>query len=349
MLRIFSLELPGFGTAPVDECLTQSSHDGEAIGQERKSETSFRLAARQAVAGGRRFSLCSQCCSFSYHSGPVRDSSIPQPATLGRCAASETPKSTRGAVIGGRQNPSKKIAKAGINLSTNVQDAAGTAESLAFAPRIDMDPSTIGVLGGGQLGRMMAEAAHRLGLRVCVLDPLGKSSPAGTVAEFALEGSFKDEAKIAELAELCDILTVEIEHVDCEALGKLEDRGVNIQPTPAAVRLIQDKLEQKKFVESLGLPEADVTTRFVDCPTLEAAQVAGEQFGFPLMLKARRGGYDGKSNYVARTADEVPIAFSSLSAAQGCGGVYAEKWCPFEQEIAVMVVRGVDRAGEEDM
>eukprot|EP00636_Phaeomonas_parva_P008836 CAMPEP_0118851754 /NCGR_PEP_ID=MMETSP1163-20130328/1073_1 /TAXON_ID=124430 /ORGANISM="Phaeomonas parva, Strain CCMP2877" /LENGTH=410 /DNA_ID=CAMNT_0006784137 /DNA_START=255 /DNA_END=1484 /DNA_ORIENTATION=- len=204
-----------------------------------------------------------------------------------------------------------------------------------------MDGRTLGVLGGGQLGRMMAEAGHRLGVRMCVLDPLGAASPAGVVADLAVEGSFKDEAKIRELAEICDILTVEIEHVDCDGLGRLEAEGVQIQPSVATLRLIQDKYLQKRHIEELGLPGPE----FVDCPSLAAAEAAGARFGFPLMLKARRGGYDGKSNAVAKTEGDVADAYAALTSAPGCGGVYAEKWCPFTKELAVMVVRGVAEDG----
>ena len=208
-----------------------------------------------------------------------------------------------------------------------------------------MDSRTVGVLGGGQLGRMMAEAGHRLGVRLAVLDPLGASSPAGCVAELSVEGSFRDAAKINELAGLCDVLTVEIEHVDCAALEDLEARGVEVQPPSAAIRLIQDKLLQKQHIERLGLPGP----AFLDCPTLAAAEDAAEKLGYPLMLKARRGGYDGNGNAVARSAADLPDAYAALAGARDAGGVYAEQWCPFVKEVAVMVVCGVGEDGAADV
>jgi len=98
----------------------------------------------------------------------------------------------------------------------------------ASRPHAAMERRTLGILGGGQLGRMMAEAAHRLGIAVLPLDPGGMMSPAGQVAGQAIEGSFKDPAKIRELASKADVLTVEIEHVECETLEALEKEGVEV-------------------------------------------------------------------------------------------------------------------------
>ena len=103
----------------------------------------------------------------------------------------------------------------------------------------------VGVLGGGQLGRMMAQAASRLGVSLTVLDPGGLASPAGMVSGQAITGSFTDAAKVRELAERCDVLTVEIEHVGVDTLAKLESEGVNVQPSSRVVGIIQDKLTQK--------------------------------------------------------------------------------------------------------
>jgi len=199
-----------------------------------------------------------------------------------------------------------------------------------------IDSRTLGVLGGGQLGRMMAEAAHRLGVGLLPLDPAGMESPAGQVAGQAVQGSFKDPAKIRELSSRADVLTMEIEHVDCGALEELEKEGVEVQPPSACIRLIQDKLVQKRHFQANGIPLGP----FVDTPDEEAARRAGDAFGYPFMLKARKDAYDGKGNAVVSSADGVSEAFKSLGSAE----CYAEKWCDYEREVAVMVVRG--RAGE---
>jgi phosphoribosylaminoimidazole carboxylase len=206
----------------------------------------------------------------------------------------------------------------------------------AKRPEAGIDSRTLGVLGGGQLGRMMAEAAHRLGVSVLPLDPGGMSSPAGQVAGQAIAGSFKDPEKIRELSSKADVLTVEIEHVECAELEALAKEGFEIQPPPSCIRTIQDKLKQKNHFQSHGVALGP----FMDTPDIESVRRAGDVFGYPFMLKARFGGYDGKGNAVVRAADGVEEAFKSL----GSSSCYAEKWCPFEREVAVMVVR--NRKGE---
>jgi len=201
----------------------------------------------------------------------------------------------------------------------------------ASRPHAAMERRTLGILGGGQLGRMMAEAAHRLGIAVLPLDPGGMMSPAGQVAGQAIEGSFKDPAKIRELASKADVLTVEIEHVECETLEALEKEGVEVQPPSACIRIIQDKLVQKRHFEKHGVPLGP----YRDAPDVAAAKQAGDMFGYPYMLKSRRDAYDGKGNAVVSSAADVESAFKSL----GGKDCYAEKWCAYEKEVAVMVVR----------
>lgn len=194
-----------------------------------------------------------------------------------------------------------------------------------------MDGRRVGVLGGGQLGRMMAEAGHRLGIQLNILDPAGKDSPAGQVAGTSINGSFRDEAKVLELAGISDLLTVEIEHINCDALDAAIAQGTPVQPLPQTLRVIQDKYAQKVYLAARGIPLPE----FCDVPNLEAAYAAGREFGYPLMLKAKRLAYDGKGNAVAKTKEDVAGAFEQLG---GCD-VYAEKWAPFVKELAVMVVR----------
>ncbi len=121
--------------------------------------------------------------------------------------------------------------------------------------RIDGGPLRLGILGGGQLGRMLALAAAPLGVRCIVLDPGGAASPAGQVCPGSLAGSFTDPAAIRELASLVDVLTVEIEHVDADALAAAgAAAGVPVHPAPATIRLIQDKLLQKEAMRARGVP-----------------------------------------------------------------------------------------------
>lgn len=109
----------------------------------------------------------------------------------------------------------------------------------------------VGCLGGGQLGRMMAQAASRLGVKMTVLDPAGLESPAGAVCGHAVQGSITDPAKVRELAEQVDVMTVEIEHVDTSALAELEAKGKPVHPAAATLSLIQDKFAQKQHLAKL--------------------------------------------------------------------------------------------------
>ncbi|KAG1699079.1 hypothetical protein DVH05_014449 [Phytophthora capsici] len=219
-------------------------------------------------------------------------------------------------------------------------------------------PPVVGVLGGGQLGRMMANAAHRLGLQVLVLDPLGAESPAGQTGLKAVAGSFTNEQDIAKLAEQCDVLTVEIEHVNAAYLQQLQDdKTANLQgvhPAPATIALIQDKYQQKQFfteVEGIDVAPYEIVT------SLQSARQVGEKFGYPYMLKSRRFAYDGKGNAVVKNEKDLLDAFNKLGAkllagettdvdekqlAEEEAKLYAEKWVPFVKELAVMVVKGAD-------
>src|SRR4051794_27409704 len=163
--------------------------------------------------------------------------------------------------------------------------------------------ATIGILGGGQLGRMMAFDAQRMGMRVVVLDP-DPNAPAGQVANQHIIGSFRDPQKIAELSQVCDVVTVEIEHVDADALETLEKKGVRVQPSATTIRLIQDKYAQKEHFNVMGIPLAP----FIDVPDEQGAYRAGEQLGYPFILKAKKLAYDGRGNAVVRTKESIPEA-----------------------------------------
>ncbi|KAI8053056.1 phosphoribosylaminoimidazole carboxylase [Syncephalis plumigaleata] len=202
----------------------------------------------------------------------------------------------------------------------------------------------VGVLGGGQLGRMMAEAAHRLQIPLHILDPLPLAPAKQLLANTGhIDAPFTDPEAIQELATQCDVLTVEIEHVDATALEKVAgnpSNAVQVQPTPSTIALIQDKLRQKQHLKAHGVPVPD----FVACVDVEAVATAGNVFGYPLMLKARRLAYDGRGNAVVSNADHCASAFASLGNgdANKVGGIYAERWAHYRKELAVMVVRSLD-------
>jgi phosphoribosylaminoimidazole carboxylase len=194
-----------------------------------------------------------------------------------------------------------------------------------------MDSRTCGILGGGQLGRMIIEAGNRIGVRVAILDPGGSSSPAGQLAELCIEGSFKDASKIRELASVSDVMTVEIEHVNTEILDLLVAEGKQVHPRPSTIRMIQDKYLQKVHLaaHNIALPP------FMDVPDLGAAREAGLIYGYPYMLKNKKLAYDGKGNAIVKSEEELSTAFEKLGGFE----LYAEKWVLFVKELAVMVVQ----------
>ncbi|KAH9920767.1 AIR carboxylase-domain-containing protein [Fomitopsis serialis] len=186
----------------------------------------------------------------------------------------------------------------------------------------------VGILGGGQLGRMLAQAASLLNIDVVsstsVTTPR-QSRLSPSVCDLAhIDGSFTDPAKIRELAAKVDVLTVEIEHVDVDVLQSVQGAvPLGVHPSPSTIRVIQDKLVQKEHLVASGCP----VSQFLQVEsTVASVTSASETLGLPLMLKSRTLAYDGRGNYVA-------------IAALGGRPLYAEKWVPFVKEIAVMVVR----------
>ena len=178
-----------------------------------------------------------------------------------------------------------------------------------------------------------------MGIKIRVLDPT-PACPAAAAASQTV-GSFTDPACVAAFAASeggIDILTAEIEHVDAAAMDAVAAAGVDVEPTPSTLRLIQDKYAQKVHFAGAGVP----VPPFCVVDSKADAEDAGARFGFPLMLKSRRGAYDGKGNAVARSAADLDAAAASLGGWRA-GALYAEGWAPFVKELAVMV--GRDRAG----
>ena len=188
----------------------------------------------------------------------------------------------------------------------------------------------IGIVGGGQLGKMLADAAHKLNFKVIVLDPTPKS-PAALVADEQIVGSFKDKDKIFELAAKCDFITFETESANAEALEELEKEGKPINPSSRILKIIKDKFAQKTFLLNDGIQVAE----FAILQNKDDAEKQGEIFGYPFLIKARFDAYDGKGNYVVKNKEAIDEAFNKLSA----GPLYAEKLVSFEKELAVIAAR----------
>ena len=191
----------------------------------------------------------------------------------------------------------------------------------------------IGIVGGGQLGRMLAQAAHKLGFFVTVLDPT-PGSPAGLVADAQIIGSFKDKEKIFELADVSDFITFEIESANKDALEELVTCGVVVNPEPRVLQIIKDKFEQKVFLSTYDIPVAP----FALIDSVEDCIKQGEIFGYPFLLKARFDAYDGRGNYVVKSVHDIEKAFEKLSPSP----LYAEQFVQFIKELAVVSARGMD-------
>ncbi|PBK72131.1 phosphoribosylaminoimidazole carboxylase [Armillaria solidipes] len=189
---------------------------------------------------------------------------------------------------------------------------------------------------------MLAASASLLNIPVVILD-VGASGPAKQVIAHSgdlshIDGSFTDPQKIRELASKVDVLTVEIEHVDVDALESLAaatNGRLAIHPSPRTIRIIQDKFRQKEHLREHGIPVS--TFREVQS-SIDAVTSASKELDLPLMLKSRTLAYDGRGNYVLRDISDAENALTSL----GGRPLYAEKWVPFIREIAVMVVRSAD-------
>ncbi|KAG5520082.1 hypothetical protein PMAC_001158 [Pneumocystis sp. 'macacae'] len=197
-----------------------------------------------------------------------------------------------------------------------------------------MDDRIIGILGGGQLGRMLVEAAHRLNIKTIILDP-DPDSPAKQVnsSKNHIDGSFLNFDDILSLSERCDVLTIEIEHVDVKALKHIFLNGrVKVHPSPSTIEIIQDKYLQKLHLMKHGNP---ITESISIKNTLEDIRLVGEKLGYPFMLKSRTMAYDGRGNF---KIDSLESGFSSLSVFEKVS-LYAERWVSFTKELAIIVVR----------
>lgn len=195
----------------------------------------------------------------------------------------------------------------------------------------------LGILGGGQLARMTLQAASRLGIDVVIAERFADSPAARlTSRSLVFPNGWDDPARLDELAELTSIATLESEFVDWQVLNALEARGVAVRPSPACVGVVQDKLLQKQALARAELPVP--TFSAIDSP--ETLSRAGAELGWPLMLKARRDGYDGRGNVVVRGVTEVEAACRKLGWPDKA--LYAEAFVEFERELACMAVRSLE-------
>ena len=188
----------------------------------------------------------------------------------------------------------------------------------------------LGIIGGGQLGMMITEAAQNLNdeiSEITVLDPTD-NCPAAQAGAKQIIGDFKDKDAIVKLAEQSDIITYEIESGNTDVLSKLK---AVIEPSPSTLSIIQDKLSQKKFLSKNGLP----VSQFYEIVSLDDLHEKINELSLPVLLKARRDAYDGRGNFKITSPDEVEKAYRHFDGKS----LMVEKFVNFKMEVSVIAVR----------
>ncbi len=183
----------------------------------------------------------------------------------------------------------------------------------------------LGIIGGGQLGKIMSQKAKKMGFHVTILDPTF-NCPAAQVSDKHIMGGFHDSEKLEQLVQENDVTTFELEHVDTTILKKLYDNGHNIHPSPYVIELIQDKYEQKKLLDESGIP----------VPKYKSVQTDEDlaSFGFPVIQKSKKEGYDGKGVLMLKSADDIPNALKTES--------FIEELVDIDKELAIIVARNME-------
>ncbi|HJJ22736.1 MAG TPA: 5-(carboxyamino)imidazole ribonucleotide synthase [Nitrosopumilus sp.] len=190
----------------------------------------------------------------------------------------------------------------------------------------------LGIIGGGQLGMMITEAAKKMPeyiSKIIVLDPT-ENCPAAQVGAEQILADFKDKDAIVDLANKSDIITYEIESGDSDVLKSVE-KNAEINPSPETLKIIQDKFLQKSLLVENGIPVSE----FIKIEKIEDIKEGIKKFGFPVLLKARRDAYDGRGNFKINSDDEIQIAFDYFKEQN----LLLEKFVPFKMEVSVIASR----------
>ena len=190
----------------------------------------------------------------------------------------------------------------------------------------------IGVVGGGQLAKMLALEAKKMGLRVVFLDPAEKP-PALTVSDKHIKADFSDEKALNELAKESDFITYELEWADAELLKKLELKGAKINPSSETLKIIQSKLSQRNFLKKNKLP----VPSFYEINNLNELRKRFKEFNGKAMLKLSRGSYDGKGNIELNDEKKLDEIYEKVKGKE----MFIEEWVDFEKELSIMVARNV--------
>ena len=190
----------------------------------------------------------------------------------------------------------------------------------------------LGIIGGGQLGMMITEAAKKMPehiSKIIVIDPT-INCPAAQMGAEQIVADYKDKDAIIDLANKSDIITYEIESGDSQILKSVE-KNAEINPSPETLRIIQDKFLQKSFLQDNGIPVSD----FIQIENISDIHEGIKQFGYPVLLKARRDAYDGRGNFKINSENEIQKAFDYFKGQK----LLLEKFIPFKMEVSVIASR----------
>ena len=193
--------------------------------------------------------------------------------------------------------------------------------------------SVLGILGGGQLGRMLSQAASRLGFSVVILDP-EDNSPAGRVSQGQIVAAYDDATALGVLGRTCQAVTFEFENVPAASVERLVAGGALVAPGPKALAVAQDRLEEKTFLNGVGAATVD----FAAVDSLDDLLAGLERLGAPAVLKTRREGYDGKGQVWVRSPDMAADAWSAI----GERPAILEAKAAFRRELSIIAARGRD-------
>lgn len=203
-------------------------------------------------------------------------------------------------------------------------------------PQLPLSPgSTLGILGGGQLGRMLSQAASRLGFDVVILDPQ-PDCPAARVSRAQITAPYNDPDALQALGRLCDVVTFEFENVPASSVETLAEAGALVAPGPTALAVAQDRVDEKTYLNAVGAVTAD----FAAVTTLDDLTKAIDKLGLPAVLKTRREGYDGKGQVWIRDAADAEAAFDAI----GRRPAVLEAAAVFNRELSVIAARSHDGA-----
>ena len=192
----------------------------------------------------------------------------------------------------------------------------------------------IGILGGGQLARMIIEETGKFGFRYKIMSDI-PGSPAGQICSDQVTGKFSDFDALKKFTDGCSIITLENEFIDQKYVEFIENLGVKVLPGSAIVGMIQDKLVQKNKLREIGIP----VPAYGVTETAEDIRRFAERFGYPVILKSRTMGYDGKGNYRIDNESQINNAFETLSRR---GKLFCEEFVNFTRELAVQAVRSTN-------